>query len=232
MNANRLAVPVLLSLLAVGTPAQQTVAETAKKPKAPTISLDFHAGGMDRFVAAVRDAAPAANIVLATDAQAVVVPQMELRGVSVDQALECACALAEGPVDVGVKEFRGDGETVYTILARRKARVTAGPDPEEPSQRVFTLNHLTMPRAGSAVQPLKVESILSAVELATAGEGQPPTIRYHQDSGVLLVRGTRTQVDQASEVIQVLSKDLDNREKRSVEEARPATRGDDAKDPR
>jgi hypothetical protein len=155
-----------------------------------------------------------------------------LRGVSVDQALECACALAEGPVDVGVKEFRGDGETVYTILARSKARVTAGPDPEEPSQRVFTLNHLTMPRAGSAVQPLKVESILSAVELATAGEGQPPTIRYHQDSGVLLVRGTRTQVDQASEVIQVLSKDLDNREKRSVEEARPATRGDDAKDPR
>jgi type II secretory pathway component GspD/PulD (secretin) len=84
---------------------------------------------------------------------------------------------------------------------------------------VFSLNELTMPRGfGLGIEPLKVESILSAIELATTVNDTTPVIRYHEDSGILVVRGTRQQVDQASEVLQVLARDIERREAHALNE--------------
>lgn len=206
----------VLALLALGLPAQEEQHEPQRPRSEPvTVTLTFEGGTMAAFVAEVRKVQPTANIVMATRAADAIVPPMELRGAGIEQALVCACTVAEGPVEVRVKDFAGGGRPVYTVLAApaRVQKQVLGADPDEIEQRVFTLNKLTTARVG--VEPVSVATILSAVEMVTSAAGQAPLLRYHQDSGILLVRGTREQVANASQTLAVLASDLDERETRA-----------------
>ena len=226
-RTTRLTAAAAVALLLPLCPAAQDPKpqRAAQSPEPAIVDLDFAGGSLATFVAAVRRAQRDVNIVMAPRADEADVPAMELRGTDIDQALETACMLATGDVEVDVRQIRGRGATIYTILARpRKVRNPNDPEPVpagQPVQRVFTLNALTMDRAmpdhfvqGAAdglVKPLTVEAVLSAVELATTQDGTAPMLRYHQDSGILIVRGTVAQVTAASEVLAVLHEDLERR---------------------
>lgn len=221
-NARCLAV---LSLLSLCLPAQEPVppeptpARRAARAEPVGVTLTFPGGSLAAFVQAVRRAVPNANIVMATRAAEAMVPPMELRDAGLEQALDSACMIAEGPVDVRVKDSGGFGQAVYTILAaERKVRDSrsSGAGAQATYQKVFTLNQLTMSRGqGLGVEPLRVESILSALELVTTVDGNSPLLRFHQESGLLLVRGTVEQLDNASEALAVMANDLDTREARA-----------------
>jgi hypothetical protein len=211
-----------LFLLSLCLPAQEAQAPTPgpRPPKRDpvVVTMAFAGGTLAQFVAAVRAVEPNANIVMATRAAEALVPRMELRGAGLEQALESACMIAEGPVEVRVKDSGGAGQPVYTIQAseRRQPKVAGAPAEAEVVQRVFTLNQLTMPRGfGLGIEPLGVETILSAVELVTTADGKAPLLRFHKDSGLLLVRGTVEQVSNASEALAVMANDLDAREQRA-----------------
>jgi hypothetical protein len=228
-----------LLLATLWLPAQEAVSTPPKSSQgAPplVVTMDFAGGSMAKFVAWIRGAEPNANIVVASRAEEAIVPSMEFRSVGLEQALECACLIAEGPVEVRVKGFSGRGAPIYTILARERRAADAATRRQEADgatvQRVFTLNNLTRPRVGADVVPLRVETVLSAIELVTTEDGKVPTLRYHADSGLLLVRGTDAQVGNASEALAVLANDLDAREARAQRSGRAPAAAKDLPAPR
>ena len=200
--------------------------EPNRQRRESSVTLAFPGGTLATLVTALRTAEPNTNIVVAPRAGDAVIPPMDLRGAGVEQALQSACMVAEGPNDISVKESNGI-RPVYTIVARERRQQQQpgfpGQDPNEVFQRVFSLNHLTtIGDVNSGVEPLAVQTILSAVELATTADDKAPMMRFHKDSGILLVRGTHQQVQRASEVLAVLADDKVGREDRARRARAPA----------
>src|SRR5688572_20603779 len=143
----------LLSVLALPLLAQEPVPTTP--PPAPVqvklpavvVTLSFPGGSMAEFVAQVRAKEGKANIVVAEAANGARLPPIELRGAGLDQALEAACAVAQSELDIRVREFRGAGEPVYSVVAvARQGTATTNPNANPNRNRVRThvcsLNHL------------------------------------------------------------------------------------------
>ena len=145
----KLALALFPLLLPLSTPALRGQEDPSTPPVARSapepvvLSMEFRGGTLAEFVAAVRGRQPKANIVLAARAAGAKVPPMVLRDAGIEQTLEGAAMAAEAGFDVRVKEFRGDGEPVYSIVAYERPRQGVGPDPRESTQRVFSLNDLT-----------------------------------------------------------------------------------------
>lgn len=207
-----------ISLVAQDDPAKPTPAKRAV-PEIVVVSLQFGGGTLAEFVAAVRQDQPKANVVLANAARQAVVPPMVLMNAGLEQALAGACMAAEADFDVRVQEFRGAGEPVYSIVANKRPGPTnsvAGVNPNLIQQRVFSLNDLTAERA-SGLQSMRVATILSAIELSFSEEKIPPSIRFHEDSGLLLVRGFYSQAEVVEQTLAILGKDLAKQDARYAE---------------
>ncbi|MFN9705053.1 MAG: hypothetical protein ACK595_09560 [Planctomycetota bacterium] len=173
-------------LLALPLLAQQPPepAKPAATPPAATVRVSFAGGTFGEFVDLLRRQATGANIVMATGAIDALLPRLELNGANIEQALEAACSVAESPWPVRCVEIRGDGAPVYSILY-------ASPPPPPPSSheagwrtQVYSLVQLTND-ADKGIG-IKVETVLSAIEAATEGK---LALRFHGDSGMLIVRG-------------------------------------------
>ncbi len=210
----------LLFALALPLFAQEPSAPTSPvKPPPVIISLSFPGGTIADFVAQVRSKEAKVNIVIAEAAKGARLPAIELRGAGLDQALEAACVVAEGDHDIRVKDFRGAGEPVYSVLATPRQGVargpatTIGPARESANTQVYSLNHLT---ADAPEIGFPAAVILSSIEAATAAGGEAVTVRYHKESGLLILRGG-PQLHVAHQVIESLGKDV---ERRRVEVAR------------
>lgn len=201
-------------LLALPLLAQDPVATNptptprAKQP-AITVSVTFAGGTLGQFVDLLRHQEPKANILVAPAALDAVLPRLELNGAGLEQALEAACSVADSAWLVRVKEFAGEGAPVFSILVAERqpsARSTGAP----PTGRtaVYSLAQLTGDTGLGVAIP--VETVLSAIEAATDGK---LTLRFHRDSGLLIVRGADEQIVVAREVLSELENDV--KQKRS-----------------
>ena len=228
------ALPFLI-LLTVAVPAQEetrTATPANERPPAVVVNLSFKGGTLAEFVAALRAAETKANIVVATAAAGAKVPAMDLRGAGIGQALDAACVVAESEYPVRVKDFRGPGETVYSVIASAPTMMVAGPNgpvvgtstgnvplavKAEENTQVFSLNRLTEgDMRYSSGEGMKVETILSAIEAGTSDEATKVVLRYHRDSGLLFLRGTRAQTNMVKELLSNLERDVQERRRRSA----------------
>lgn len=208
----RFALPLLMAAVCVAQEAQPQPQQPVR-PAAPIVSMKFDGGTMVAFVKAIQRVEPKANIILAEAAGAAVVPAMEIEEAGLDQILECACAAAKGPQRIDCMEKRGIGVPVYTIVALDRKTMSRGAvDPRDEVQTtVLSLNRLTGGYPERQVPGLKVETVLSAIEVGSTFDGEPPSMRFHQDSGLLFLHGTRDQLSLAMQVLQILENDLKER---------------------
>jgi hypothetical protein len=222
---NRPLAALLLSSLALALPRQLAAQEApaappqaAATPADQMVTMQFPGGTLAEFVAAVRQAQPKANVVLATSAGGATVPPLLLKNAGIEQALEGAAMAAEADFEVRVKEFKGVGWPVYSIVAyeRPAAAATAvgAVAPKGPIQHVFALNELTGKQPFD-VEPFSVATILGALKLAIEDERNPPNVRYHEDSGLLLVRGTREQLQVVELLLSTMRRDIGERMQRA-----------------
>lgn len=213
MNIRRLAAVALLSACLSAQDQVLPPIAAATRPAPITVTLQFGGGTMSKFVRAVREAQPKANIVVAAKAADVMLPPIDLRNAGVEQSLQGACEVVEGDVQVRVREWKGDGEPVYSIVANETKRgvtttTSATSQGDAVAATVLALGRLTdAARQPAGYEPLRVETVLSAIEAATDGDKNPPVLRYHRDSGLLIVRGTQDQRFTVEMVLSVLERD-------------------------
>jgi hypothetical protein len=152
-----------------------------------TISLSYQGGTLADFVEQIRGKEPKANVIVAALAMQIRLPAIEMRGAGLDAVLQAACAAAEGPREIRVQEFRSVGEPVYSMLVESNGTNAEAEERVRRTTQVHSLNHLIDGHAVGVGFPPAV--ILSGLETAMEGTGEAPSIRFHKESGLLILRG-------------------------------------------
>lgn len=232
--------PVLPLLCALALPlftldlcAQEPPALPQQKPVPAVISLSFQGGSMEEFVAQMRAKEPRANVIVAEGAKSARLPAIDLRGAGLEQALEGACTAATSKSLIRVKEFSGAGEPVFAITATEPMLTMRGPNApgdvqvpaavsNRPLSEVYSLNRLLDMQDGMGFE---IATVLSAIEAATAGEGAAPVLRFHKESGLLIVRASSEQVHLVHEVLTKLERDVKDRRAEQSRKVRASDTG-------
>lgn len=194
------------------------------RPEPVLVTMKFGGGTLADFCSQIRATEPRVNIVLAPLAANAKLPVMDLRGAGLEQALESACLVAESSALIRMQDFRGPGEPVFTITAQEPVMTVGkmGPSgpattgsmpaslPRSETTEVYSLNRLLDPKDGSG---FTVTTVLSAIETATGGEQALASMRFHKESGLLIVRGRGDQLALVRDVLAMLDRDVVDRRK-------------------
>lgn len=188
---------------AVGTAAAEVAAA------APTVSVVFEGGTLADLLAAIRRQAPGVNIVASQIAEKVQLPRIELHGASLRAALDSVALVVPDPYRAKAVETRAKdaSATVYSIAVITN-QTQARPETEV---RVFSLLSLIaqLPGEKGDGRVLSTTTVLSAIEAGARALGESIDLRFHEESNLLFVRGTRVQIDVVQQVLGSLQKDLD-----------------------
>ncbi|MBP8301820.1 MAG: hypothetical protein KA020_15730 [Planctomycetes bacterium] len=217
---------LLFALTALPIVAQDNH-EPHEAPARPVVlTATFGGGTMAEFVAVLRAAEPRANVLVAAAAAQAKLPRIELRGAGLDQALEGACAVAEADFQVRSVQFPGQGEPVFSIVAGAAPKPAGGAgagsgaaNAAKPdlSTQVFSLNRLTDGDPRSGLAGLNVDTILSAIAASSGDEARPAELRFHRESGLLFVRGSRAQLSLVKDLLTNLERDQNERRMQAKE---------------
>ncbi len=230
-----LATALALGLLAAAPlPAQDAGPARTQRRAEPLLDIDFASGTLPEFIAHLRDRAKGVNIVLGEGAGNVAMPSIKLLQVEIEDALQTAAMIASNDRwQVQVKSNRSaTGTSIHTVLVREiqnvPTQVTRGGFAgagNRPETAVFSLRQLTTQLPGGEAErsfTIKAETALSAIETGLQlGEGPPPVLRYHADSGLLFAHGPSHQLAVVSSVLRQLERD----QATLREAARPAEKG-------
>lgn len=200
----------------------------------PLINVEFAGGTVAEFIEALRKAAAPepVNAVVSEPASKVTLAPIRLRKVALEtavQSIETAAGDAGGWRISRVRLERRDrdpleGESpVFSVQFEPRKRppdlrTDAG---EKPVIQVYSLRDVTDPKPGDPPGVLLVQkpetvltAIRSAIELSGGDGSSAPEIKYHQDSGLLIVRGTAEQTGLISQALDTLASDV--RQRRSA----------------
>ncbi|HYE02906.1 MAG TPA: hypothetical protein VD963_06695 [Phycisphaerales bacterium] len=212
---------VLACVLAVVFPAraqQQPTPGSAQPPRpvmpsqtepvdvGPQVSVNFPGGTLQQFVEQLRAASgeDPANIVCHAETSSIAVPPIQLQHVTVGSALAALNYLTYGserPVSVTVI----DGPAPVLAVAPMH-RSAAGV-----STSVFSLAEIIGAAAGEERQR-RVQPVLMAIEAALLFSGGQGNARFHEDSGLLMVRGSHDDLQLVHSVIAALRDEARQRE--------------------
>lgn len=177
-------------------------------PDEPTITeVNFPGGTVQQYVDYLRSVAPnnTVNVVITGDVGRATIPAVNLKGVTVTQAVEFLPGVAEGPRAVTIDANRNRVGTpgVFTL----RYQTTGNPLMDSPPPiSIFQISDLIRPddNSGSSLASgtLPVNTILTAIENAVTMVGGPrPEVKFHAESGVLLMKGSQPQMDATRDIL-------------------------------
>ncbi len=208
-----------LALMGAAPSASIAQADNAQTQPSPGVNVEFPGGTMEAYVEALRaSSASPINVIFRNEAASLPVPKVQLRNVSVGTALEVAI-----PQRGAWSVMNDDGTmTDYIrgidIIDAHSPTNPAGFRPEpafviNASERVREQAHRQVTRSTrieifalrEAVdgQP-QTRNLLHAVDLALDLDQSPQKaeIKLHEDTMLLIVRGSDAQIDAVKDVIQ------------------------------
>lgn len=173
----------------------QTQASTPAPAQEPRADVSFAGGTAQQYVDAIAKAFGAANAAVAPDAASITVAPVQLKAVTRHDAIMLLQALASGRVSVMP---RGDTFMVFADKSSEEQRL------ETPIIRVWPL--------AKTLARMKPEEALSAVQAALDLAGDGASVKFHQDTALLIVRGTGRQIDAVTQVVDRLDNTAGYRE--------------------
>lgn len=250
-NSRKLAVAAgICALLASASLAQPQDAGPASKGSAPhattspngavfrapnreLVTFDFPGGKVSDLVAMLgAEMAPLPlNVFIEPEAAKQPVPPVKLKGVSyyhVLRMLDRTVKDEQGRMVQTQLEQSNTGEESAPLFKIRAIEVGGG---HSTGFSVLSLNPIVgLQKSARAGSSLDSDSVLAAIGAAVAasedpGSSPPATLKFHEPSGLLFIRGTEAQREAAQEVVQQLRRDVDA--ERAAELA--ATAGRDTK---
>lgn len=197
-----LGLATLVALL-VAVPARAGQPESA----ATLISLDFPGGSARQYVDAIQRAAGELNIVIAPEADEVLMPPVSLKFVTPSAALDLlndrVRASREREVRLHVKHL-----TAYDPRERPTYQVvaTVSGRSNPTAAHVWTV-------AALLDNGLTSDAVLAAVEMAIeiVGSETDLDVRFHEDTALLIASGDEAQLDAIDEVIDRLHEVIERR---------------------
>ncbi|MCW5777032.1 MAG: hypothetical protein KIS87_11385 [Phycisphaeraceae bacterium] len=209
-------------------PSGERITPARTRDTSPLITLRFPGGSLPEYVQAVKLASQdnPVNVVIRGEAGDVRLPQVFLERVSIRSALELVTgnyAIDDLAVraDVSIQgafpdPFAGPGEPIYLIEVRRDTgRRTTPTGRLMPAETlVVSIRDLITPLPGDpANSAMSRESVLTAVEaaLTTAAADSEPTVRFHEDTGLVILNAPQPALVAAQNAINAISSDLARR---------------------
>ena len=180
-------------LLAGSAPMARGQSGTDCLQASPYFDLTFPGGTVADYVRAIRDVYPCANVLIASGARVFPVPAVSLRQVTVGAAL----GLIDGQARLDSGELVQLGVDDVTIPGRPDGAYRLGMWKQNESPVETSVWGLA-PVIG---QGLDAEAILGAVKEALSTFSQGSTMRFHEPTGLLIVRGAKEQLELVGRVL-------------------------------
>ena len=198
--------PALAVVVLAGLAAGPLRAEEGEPPTPPQlISIEFRGGKVTDYIAAIRKAAPNVNIVVAPEAEEILMPAVALKQVSAASALDLLDERSHQGrnrvVQLIVRHIRvhqpGERPT-YHVKARIAGRSREG------RAEVWSVAYLL-------ANGLPSKSVLSAVEMALeiVDSSTEMDLRFHEDTGLLIARGDEDQLVVIENVLEQLLRSVE-----------------------
>lgn len=185
--------PGRLCFPAIAATVLAQAAEADEDGLASKITLDFPGGTAAEYERLVRErAGNTVNIVSFTDLSRFHMPPVQLKGVSGHEALgmiQHTTRRDESGQVWGLQMEWGEAIVIKPVFQGRS-------DASMAYSRIWSIEALTT--------QIPAEDILSAVEVALAMIDSSAQVRYHEDSGLLIARGTDEQLSAIDDVLDAL----------------------------
>lgn len=178
----------------------------AAEPAGPMITLDFPGGTLEEYVAMLRAQATRelpVNITIPPEAQEVRIPRVQLSGVTVGTALLMIQEmLPHDQVALNVRDLSSN-VSAYSVAIERRLRSLSG----NQQLKVYSVRELVAGDDEHAQGRVKPDTLLTAVQVALEqlkSEEAPAEVKFHAESGLLIVRGNSAALDAISQVVKEL----------------------------
>lgn len=215
--------------------AQQPAAAPPPRKEGPVISVQFPGGTLDDYIKAVQKAAAPTpvNVIRADSAGAIQLPAVILKDVSPGTALEAVEWIFRGDdrQRFDVSDFRSDdqGSDVYavTFVTRSPPSNPVSGQADGRAIEVISIRDLIEPaerRPEVAAVAVTRDNVLSAVESALrmnrAQGAEAPEVLFHEDTGLVIVRGSGEDIDIARSVVLRIREDVARRREKADDAGR------------
>lgn len=209
------------------------------------VSLEFPGGKLSDFITTLRrvlretESKRFHNLLATGPTSRISLPAIDVYQVEIGSLFEAVATMVQPQ---HVLDFRmihnGEGHPVMMLSTFPDQSNDLDPDDgSKVAVEAFALRGLTTVLPTEPANfALSTATVLTAIETAlelTPGEGDPATLRFHEDSGLLLVQGTARQLDTVRRILDTLSVDIDRLRSRhrasqpSLMDRRPTPQLDD-----
>lgn len=207
-NLHRLKFVVLLSLFTLaGGPAAPAADEAVAQDNSPLVTLNFPGGTLDDFVRALEAASDGPVNLVMPGYTEVPVPSIRVTNVSLQQVF---AAIQRADRRIEFHSVNDPGSTVWAVqLAQRRAQPQiARTYSVEPLLDKYNINDLTTAIRTAWEMARAQETIDSSRDVNSRywnDPGPAPELRFHQETKLLIVRGTQSDLQLAANVVEQLS---------------------------
>lgn len=210
------AAPLLIALIAAlsvgyaslaqsNTPDHKTTGRVvegspADGPESISLDIDFAGGTVAKFLEDLKSVSAYQNIIIKPGGEQYEMPPVTLRSAPLIDVFEAVHTITDGRVG-----YERSGPVIVCWTMGSRSPNNGSPEPM--STAVWSIERF---------QPaVRAEDVLSSVEAALAVVGGEPVIRFHEETSLIILRGTSGHIDAVESILRGIEQTQNARERKS-----------------